>query len=81
MATTDTLPTPHAEAPLETTRIRPSRGWRAIDLRELWRYREMLWFLTLRDIKLHELADRIRSHPGVVRVGEAFHGRPGSPRG
>ena len=34
------------------TRIRPSRGWRAIDLREVWRYRELLWFLTLRDIKL-----------------------------
>ncbi len=52
MATTETLPAPHAEAPTEVTRIRPSRGWRAIDLREIWRYRELLWFLTLRDIKL-----------------------------
>lgn len=33
-------------------RIRPSAGWRAIDLLELWRYRELLIFLTLRDIKL-----------------------------
>jgi lipopolysaccharide transport system permease protein len=33
-------------------RIRPSRGWRALDLRELWRYRELLWFLAVRDIKL-----------------------------
>src|SRR5215813_11302026 len=33
-------------------RIRPSRGWRALDLRELWHYRELLWFLVLRDIKL-----------------------------
>ncbi len=49
---TDTLPAPHTEAPPEVTRIRPSRGWRAIGLRELWRYRELLWFLTLRDIKL-----------------------------
>ncbi len=39
-------------APLEVTRIRPSRGWRALNLVELWRYRELLFFLTLRDIKL-----------------------------
>ncbi|MDB5311160.1 MAG: type transporter [Gemmataceae bacterium] len=34
------------------TRIRPGRGWRAVDLREVWRYRELLFFLSLRDIKL-----------------------------
>jgi lipopolysaccharide transport system permease protein len=34
------------------TRIRPSGGWRAVDLREVWKYRELLYFLTLRDIKL-----------------------------
>jgi lipopolysaccharide transport system permease protein len=33
-------------------RIRPSLGWRALDLRELWRYHELLWFLALRDLKL-----------------------------
>jgi len=27
-------------------------GWRFIDLDELWRYRELLWFLTWRDIKV-----------------------------
>jgi lipopolysaccharide transport system permease protein len=50
----DTRATPalSAEARPEITRIRPSRGWRAIDLRELWHYRELLGFLTLRDIKL-----------------------------
>ncbi len=53
MTTIDTtLPYTHAEARLDTLRIRPSRGWRAVDLREIWRYRELLWFLTLRDIKL-----------------------------
>lgn len=35
-----------------TTRIRPSRGWRTVDLRELWRYRELLVFLALRDVQL-----------------------------
>ncbi|MCR4411034.1 MAG: ABC transporter permease [Thermoguttaceae bacterium] len=33
-------------------RIRPTHGWRAIDLRELWRYRELLFALTWREIKV-----------------------------
>jgi lipopolysaccharide transport system permease protein len=36
----------------EWVRIRPSSGWRALDLKELWRYRELLWFLALRDIQV-----------------------------
>jgi lipopolysaccharide transport system permease protein len=32
--------------------IRPSKGWRALDLRELWQYRELLYFLIWRDIKV-----------------------------
>jgi len=32
--------------------IGPSDGWRAIDLAEVWRYRSLLLFLTLRDIQL-----------------------------
>jgi lipopolysaccharide transport system permease protein len=32
--------------------IQPSRGWRALDLRELWRFRELVYFLALRDIKV-----------------------------
>jgi lipopolysaccharide transport system permease protein len=42
----------HASVHCTRTRIRPSQGWRAVDLREVWRYRELLWFLTLRDIQL-----------------------------
>jgi lipopolysaccharide transport system permease protein len=58
---TETLP-PAAPAALldeqkpassqDWVRIRPSSGWRALDLREVWRYRELLWFLALRDIKV-----------------------------
>jgi lipopolysaccharide transport system permease protein len=33
-------------------RIQASSGWRALNLRELWRYRELLWFLAWRDIKI-----------------------------
>ncbi len=32
--------------------IRPRRGWAALDLGELWRYRDLLWLLALRDVKL-----------------------------
>lgn len=34
------------------TRIRPSRGWQLINARELWQYRELLGFLTWRDVKV-----------------------------
>ena len=32
--------------------IVPARGWQLLDLKELWRYREMLFFLAWRDIKV-----------------------------
>lgn len=32
--------------------IRPASGWRPVNLAELWRYRELLWFLAQRDIKV-----------------------------
>ena len=34
------------------TVIQPSRGWRALDFRELWDYRELLYFLVWRDVKI-----------------------------
>lgn len=33
-------------------RIQPSRGWVSMGLGELWRYRELVYFLTWRDIKV-----------------------------
>ncbi len=32
--------------------LSPSKGWLGIDLRELWHYRELIYFLTWRDIKV-----------------------------
>lgn len=32
--------------------IEPKRGWIPIDFRELWRYRELLYFLVWRDVKV-----------------------------
>jgi len=34
------------------TRIRPRSGWQPVNLRELWRYRELMWFLAARDINV-----------------------------
>lgn len=32
--------------------IQPSKGWQFVKLREIWQYRELLYFLTWRDIKV-----------------------------
>lgn len=32
--------------------IRPSHGWRALNVAEMWRYRELLWYLGLRDVQV-----------------------------
>lgn len=37
---------------LVTIKLRPKVGWQPIDLPELWHYRELLWILALRDIKV-----------------------------
>jgi lipopolysaccharide transport system permease protein len=34
------------------TNIRPPKGWAALDLREIWAYRELLYFLVWRDVKV-----------------------------
>lgn len=37
---------------LPVTDIRATRGWRFLDVRELWQYRELVYFLTWRDLKV-----------------------------
>lgn len=37
---------------IATLRIEPARSWTAVGFRELWQYRELLYFLTWRDIKV-----------------------------
>ncbi|HZW02664.1 MAG TPA: ABC transporter permease [Anaerolineaceae bacterium] len=39
-----------SESPI--TILRPTRGWSALNLRELWLYRELIYFLTWRDLKV-----------------------------
>ena len=54
VSTTD-APLSLATAPNDTppiTVIEPARGWMPLDWGELWRYRELLYFLVWRDIKV-----------------------------
>jgi lipopolysaccharide transport system permease protein len=39
-------------SPAEMIRIVPQEGWLKVNWREIWRYRELLYFLTWRDIKI-----------------------------
>lgn len=49
-----TLPRPSAQGLTEQPliRIRPAKKWVALNLRDLWAYRELLYFLTWRDVKV-----------------------------
>src|SRR5689334_7920267 len=47
--TVSPLPSPQA---LPHIRLAPSRGFQALGLTELWAYRELLYFLAWRDIKV-----------------------------
>jgi lipopolysaccharide transport system permease protein len=41
-----------AKSDPDTIILRPSRGWSALNLADLWRYRELIFFLTWRDLKV-----------------------------
>lgn len=43
---------PQVESAIPVLRIEPSKGWVSLKLNELWAYRELLYFLTWRDIKV-----------------------------
>ena len=36
----------------EITKIKPGNSWVNLDLRDLWIYRELLYFMTWRDVKI-----------------------------
>jgi lipopolysaccharide transport system permease protein len=41
-----------AQGALHRTRIQPSSGWGSLNLAELWAHRELVYFLTWRDVKV-----------------------------
>ena len=52
-------------ADISVIRIEPSRGWVSIELSELWTYRELLYFLIWRDVK-------VRYKQTVIGIGWAI---------
>jgi len=74
-------PPPAAEVP--TRIIRPQRGWARIDLGALIHYRDLIWFLTKRDIQLRYrqtalgLAWAILQPVATMAVFSIFFGRLG----
>jgi len=40
------------QRPISAIKIRPVKGWAGLNLADLWHYRELLWILALRDVKL-----------------------------
>ncbi len=49
----------------QTVILKPAKGWLGVDLQELWRYRELIYFLTWRDIK-------VRYKQAVLGIGWAL---------
>jgi lipopolysaccharide transport system permease protein len=49
------------------TVIEPPAGWRAVDWSELWEYRELLWVMTTRDIKVRYKQTVIGAGWAVIR--------------
>ena len=47
---TSLLASPRNQKPL--LRIRPTKGWVALNIRELWQYRDLLWILVERNIRV-----------------------------
>lgn len=43
---------PQGSGPVPKVVLRATSGWQAVNFRELWHYRELLWFLAVRDIKV-----------------------------
>src|SRR5918996_5003318 len=46
------IPEPQRAEEVPVLRLEPSKGWVSLKLHELWEYRELLYFLTWRDIKV-----------------------------
>jgi lipopolysaccharide transport system permease protein len=52
MTTAEMIGSSSTESKVPTIIIRPPRKWVPVDFKELWEYRELLYFFTWRDVKL-----------------------------
>ena len=64
-----TARTADVSAAIPLTVIQPPSGWQMINLRELWQFRELIYFLAWRDVKVPLQADGAGSglgHPAAA---------------
>jgi lipopolysaccharide transport system permease protein len=47
--------------------IEPARGWQMLDWRELWAYRELLWVLTARDVRVRYKQTALGAAWAIIR--------------
>src|SRR5260370_7831675 len=57
---------PSSAAAVPTLRIAPSKGWVPLKLRELWEYRELLYFLVWRDVKVRYKQTALRATWAII---------------
>jgi lipopolysaccharide transport system permease protein len=68
---------------IQVIRIQPSKGWVALQLQELWAYRELLYFLIWRDVKVRYKQTAIGAAWAIIQplftmiVFSLFFGRLG----
>jgi lipopolysaccharide transport system permease protein len=71
------------EEDIQVIRIEPSKGWVALQLKELWAYRELLYFLVWRDVKVRYKQTAIGAAWAIIQplftmiVFSLFFGRLG----
>jgi lipopolysaccharide transport system permease protein len=71
------------EEDIQVIRIEPSKGWVALQLKELWAYRELLYFLIWRDVKVRYKQTAIGAAWAIIQpvftmiVFSLFFGRLG----
>lgn len=52
MVSTDSAPVSGVEPEMPLVTIRPRSGWQLVHLGEVWAFRDLLWMLTVRDVKV-----------------------------
>src|SRR2546427_5626922 len=60
-------PTPALPAAPPLLRIAPPRGWLELNLREVWEYRELLYFFVWRDLKIRHKQKALRAARAVLQ--------------
>jgi lipopolysaccharide transport system permease protein len=59
--------------------IEPPRGWLSLNLRDLWEYRELLYFLAWRDVKVRYKQMVLGAAWAILSIHRTYFLRPIMP--